>query len=276
MGALTEHIFSHAVALQQSGRLRNTIFVHKRDVYILNYDYTVILKFQLPSKEPTFDHPVAFAANDYESSDFHEEDGMIIFKTKDSNAGLVRTKTCAGVELSFENAAEIFETHYGKMDDPKLSRFSFKKTGLSFLEENLSHLELKARDGKWLITQRDIYSGSVIEIEKFQKGLGDVDDLSHDFGPIGIRTNDFLALYNFNDSVMFHFPSKHTEVCLVKGDSYNMKGIIAGCLYDELGAIETIKEKRDGRKEQKNRRREQKADPAVGEGTLRRRRRRRR
>jgi hypothetical protein len=214
MGALTEHIFSHAVALQQSGRLRNNIFVYKRDVYILNMDHTVILNFTIPSKEPGFDNAVAFSANDYDSEKFHEEEGKIIFAQKNSKTGVVRTKSCAGVEVSFEEIEKLFSEHYRKMRDPGLSRFSFERDSLPFLEENLSHLEIKAEGGKWSIVQRDIYTGVVIELKK---PAGDLrDDLDRDFGPIGIRTNDFLALFNFNDFVTFYFPSQHPEICLVE------------------------------------------------------------
>jgi hypothetical protein len=273
MGALTEHIFSHAVALQQSGRLRNNIFVNKRNVYILNMDHTVILNFTLPSKEPSFDNPVAFSANDYDSEKFHEEGGKIIFTQKNSKTGVVRTKSCAGAEIGFEEIEELFSTHYKKMRDPQLSRFSFERDSLSLLEENLSHLEIKAEGGKWSIIQRDIYTGVVIELKK---PAGDLrDDLENDFGPVGIRTNDFLALFSFNDFVTFYFPSKHPEVCLVKGNKYEMKGVLAGCVYDELGTIETIKEKSNGRRQEpQDRRGEQEADSASGQRAQRSRRRR--
>jgi hypothetical protein len=273
MAAVTEQIFSHAVALQQVGRLRSSIFVYKHDIYILNMDNTVILKFEIPLKEIGFESPIAFYANDYESADFKEEDGKIIFTTKNPKTGMVRRKTCRGAEITFDEVAEIFSRHYKKMRDPELARFGFEKEGLGYLEENLSHLEISGKEGQWLIVQRDIYTGATIEVERRSATLmGDGrDDLAHDFGPIGIRTPDFMALFSFNDSVVFYFPSKNTEVCFVRGERYKMKGVIAGCLYDELGTTEAIGEDH-GRKKSKNRRGQQKARSTSGKGTRRRRR----
>ena len=78
----TEAIFSHAVALNQSGRLKNIIGIIKREIFILNSDHTVLLKFQLKKSESPFSQPLVFRANDYDSSTFYEKEGRIVFVQK--------------------------------------------------------------------------------------------------------------------------------------------------------------------------------------------------
>ena len=67
---LVEQIFAHAVALDQSGGLRNTIYAIGSEIYILNYDHTVLLRFRLRRSEACFETPVSFRANDYDSNGF--------------------------------------------------------------------------------------------------------------------------------------------------------------------------------------------------------------
>ena len=270
MGILTEYIFSHAVALNQSGRLRSNIYVHNRDVYILNSDHTVLIQFQLPKREPTFSKPIAFAANDYDSEDFTEEDGKIIFTRKAD--GLVRRKICAGtVDGGFDNIAEIFQRFWKSFLNAPVE-INFTAEHLSLLEDSLSHLEFKAKEGKWLLTQRDIYTGNRIEIEDNtpeQTILKSTKQIP-DFGPIGIRTNDFTALFQFNDLVSFYF-FPDGQYCLFMGNKFDMRGMLAGCVFDEIGTIETVKEKSHGRKKSQDRPGEPKTDSTSGKRTRRRR-----
>ena len=271
MGALTEYIFSHAVALNQSGRLKNNIYVHNRDVYILNTDHTVLIRFQLPAKEPTFKEPIGFAANDYDSEVFTEKDGKIIFTQKAD--GLVRKKICSATTIdgNFDSIAGIFKKFWSEHDKSHVV-IQFSKDHLALLEESLSHLEFKGEDGQWLLTQRDIYTGNVIEVEDARpRGLISAEKI-YDFGPIGIRTNDFMALFQFNDHVTFRFfPGVDGQYCLFEAPKFRMQGILAGCVYDEMGIIETAKGKTNGRQVKKNRASKQKADIPADTGTRRRR-----
>jgi hypothetical protein len=68
--------------------------------------------------------------------------------------------------------------------------------------------------------------------------------------PIGMRTNDFISLFNFNDRISIFF-IESGGFFVVKGDHNKMIGIIAGCLYDNIGTIDDLEESH-GRKEQKN------------------------
>jgi hypothetical protein len=281
MGALTEYVFSHAVALNQSGRLRNSIYVHNRDVYILNMDHTLLINFTLPSREPTFNNPIAFAANDYDSENFTEEDGKIVFTQKAD--GLIRRKICSSADGNFEDVKKTFHAFWKSASLPSVT-IDFSIDHLALLQESLSHLEFKAEDGRWRLTQRDIYTGNLIEIEDSKSGatIKSIHKRIEDFDPIGIRTNDFMALFQFQSHVSFYFfPGSNARYCLfdakpVAGEEvkYKMRGILAGCVYDEMGIIETaepIKEKTHGRKKSQNRAGESQADSPVGKTTRRRR-----
>lgn len=234
-----ESIFSHAVAMDQSGRLRNTVYVKDKEVYILNSDRTVILRFILPSSASPFKNPVSFRASDYDSNTFYEKDGQIIFVTKSGD--MVRKKSCSTPDLNPDEAAELFSS----FSPVKINRFQIHKNIIPLLDENLSHIEFKGIEGNLSVIQRNIYDGTVIKIEKEKEsGFGVVsnDDINSDFGPLGLRTNDFLALFAFNDNLTFSFPEgSQFGICRVMGRNFKMSGIIALCLYDEMGTIETAK-----------------------------------
>lgn len=234
-----ESIFSHAVAMDQSGRLRNTVYVKDKEVYILNSDRTVILRFILPSSASPFKNPVSFRASDYDSSTFYEKDGQIIFVTKSGD--MIRKKSCSTPDLNPDEAAELFSS----FSPVKINRFQIHKNIIPLLDENLSHIEFKGIEDNLSIIQRNIYDGTVIKIEKEKEsGFGVVsnDDINSDFGPLGLRTNDFLALFAFNDNLTFSFPEgSQFGFCRVMGRNFKMSGIIALCLYDEMGTIETVK-----------------------------------
>ena len=265
-----EEIFSHAVALDQAGRLRNTIYVIERDVYIINSDNTVFLRFQLRESEKPFAHPISFRANDYDSRSFHEEGGRIVFTTE--AGGYTRTKTCGTPDATPEEVRSLFRT----FKPVSTNKVRLTRDILSLLEDNLSHIEIRAEDGAIHFIQRNIYSGSVIEISRAEAegafGVDSPDELEGDFGPIGIRTGDFSALFTFQEQLMFTFPSKGDYCCVRSGDpKMKMTGIIAHCIYDELGTITEVSHGRekseDGGSEQSV---DSKADTGSGKGSVRR------
>lgn len=247
-----EAIFAHAAALDQSGRLRNTIYIKEKDVYILNKDHSVLLHFLIPSSVSPFHSPISFNASDYDSSSFQEENGKVVF-VQNSN-GMIRKKICSVPGYTPDDIETIF-----KNNKPlKEAKTILTKDIIGLLDENLSHIEMKSdkKEGSVVVIQRNIYDGTVIEIRREkQKGFGTIqnDFFDKDFGPVGMRTNDFIALFAFNDQVTFTFGEKE-KYCRVKGINFKMTGIIGLCAYDELGKISYLEEVEDGGQKQKGRR----------------------
>lgn len=264
-----ETIFAYAVALDQSGRLKNTIHCKDNRVFVLNNDSTVILNFTLSNRVPPFKHPISFKADDYDSANFVEKDGSIVFIQQGEE--FTRKKTCGAPGLLFHDVENL----WGKMvidfplNDRGAGTFSINKKSLALIEENLSHLELYGKAGKLIITQRDVFSGTIIRLTRKQEGLGAFkpDNLPFDFGPIGIRTSDFIALYSFVDQIVFFICPETKGVLGITGLTQNMSGYISICIYDELGNVEYLKEIEDGgRQKSENRGSEPQSDPAVESG----------
>lgn len=235
-----EDIFAHAVALQQAGKLRSTIYCIGRKVYILNQDDTVIMRFRLRKVDQhrgdllEFEQPVSFHANDYDSKHVEYKDGKICFiQESEGERGFIRTKSCRTPAMTPEEVEELFKSY--PVEITNTVQLHSKMLGL--LDENLSHIEFSAQNGEFKIVQRNVYSGSVIEIKR-KEGKGgfyeNKDDLE-DFEPMGLRTNDFMALFNFVDNLQFHFLSEGF-ICVDSHDKKTpMRAIISKCVYDELG-----------------------------------------
>lgn len=257
-----EQIFSQAVALDQSGGLRNTIYVRGREIYILNFDHTVLMRFRLHPEEMSFQQDISFRANDYDSSNFEEKDGKIQFITKKGD--FTRTKTCGTAERTPDEVKTIVNEllHQSKKTD--LQWVELSRDILELLDQDLSHIEFSCEAGHTLkMVQRNIYSGGIIEVQEDEgKGLGlyNRTKLDYDFGPIGIKTGDFFALFSFQDILLFAFPKGvDADYVLVKSRNedrmaqgkQNMTTIVASCIYDE---IIKLKEVNHGRQESKIRR----------------------
>lgn len=254
-----EDIFAHAVALDQGGRLRNTIYAIGPNIYILNSDSTVLLHFPLRKSEVAFENPVAFHANDYDSRNFVEEDGKIIFTTESD--GFTRKKSCGTPEMSPKDVRKLFKKYEPNFDN----QITLPREVLSLLDESLSHVEFSGEDGKFKMVQRNIYSGAVLEITRKEGGMIKLDRVVSDFGPIGLRTNDFVALYSFMSSLTLNFPEDgDIDYAWIQGNDAKiaMSGIIACCLYDELGYITETRTggESNGRQEQEDGRSQQGSD----------------
>lgn len=248
-----EQIFAQAVALDQNGGLRNTIYADKREVYILNYDHTVLLRFRLRSHESPFTEPISFRANDYDSNEFEEVDGKIVFLTEQN--GFQRKKSCGRAEYNPDEVKSLFRTYLSEQSEASES-VTLNKSVLSLLDADLSHIEFSAVEGGTLtMLQRNIYSGGVIEIKEKTDGMFN-NIMKDGFGPVGIKTNDFTSLFAFQDTLKFEFPSRGKEdyviIRSIQKDKRDMVGLIACCLYDEIIKIQEVNH---GRKEPKVRRR---------------------
>lgn len=240
---LVQGIFAQAVALDQSGGLKNTIYAISNEIFILNYDHTVLLRFKLRDSESPFNHPISFKADSYDSNVFEEKDGVITFYS--DNEEYSRKKACGTTDLSPSDVKKLFRKYIkekGERDTIILS-----KEVLELLDTNLSHVEFSSKtENRLKIVQRNIYSGELIEVEKKKTNDGLYDEkIKHEFGPIAIKTNDLNALFNFQDVLKFSFPSKDKEDYLfvrgVDDSKRNFTGIIACCLYDEIINLKQVK-----------------------------------
>lgn len=252
---LIEEIFSHAVAMDQSGGMRNTIYCIGTEIFIMNYDHTVLIRFGLRRSENNFETPISFRANDYDSNCFEQVDDRIIFTNENEN--FIRKKTCGTPDLSPEEIQKIFNKYVFNSEDSNYVEEVLSGDILELLDDNLSHVEFYGERRKTLtLIQRNIYSGGIIEIEKKSGGLFS-SSLKRSFGPIAVKTTDFKALYSFQKSIKFWFPTDSGEFILFSStdvNKRNMTGLVSCCIYDEI--IKLQEAKRNGRQKQKRRRRE--------------------
>ncbi len=243
-----EEVFAQAAALDQAGRLRSTIYCLGRKVYILNQDLTVLIQFRLRERQ-AFSAPFSFRANDYDSKEFQEEDGRIEFVKREGQWKSV--KSCSTPNRTPADVEQLFRS----FDFPEVNPVTIGQDVLPLLDESLSHIEVSAKRGKLRIVQRNIYDGSVLRIsmEEARQTLGALEAELPDFGPLGLRTNDFIALYTFVSHLSWRFAP---DVAWFESPdpAYRMRGLISQCVYDELGRIE------NGWQEPKERKREQSAD----------------
>ena len=232
-----EMIFAQAVALQQSGRLRSTIYCQGSNIYILNQDRTVLLKFPIQGREAScFKGPVSFSANDYESNQFLVKDGYIIFRQ--SHGEYQRDKSCRTPDITGKDVIRIYkkQTTLAKKDNAVILNRDFLKC----IDADLTHVEFQGRKGIFICRQRNLYSGSIITVTKNtskKKGLF-VSKPVEDFPATGLRTLDFISLFNFAEAIQFYFSGKKIFLFENKDIKIPFTGIISRCIYDELGVDE--------------------------------------
>lgn len=247
-----ESVFAHAAAMHQSGRMRNTIYVREKEVYILNIDSSVLLRFVLSASSAPFSQPLGFNAADYESSALYEKDGKIIFEKEEGEWNV--KKSCGTTELNPDQVAEIFSN----FPPIKENKITLRSSIISLLDQKLSHVELSGRISESItIKQKNIYDGKTIDITRKKAagmGVSESDKITKSFGPIAIRTNDLIALFSFNDQLTFSFGSREKGYCRITGRNFKMAGIIGLCRYDELGTIDKPEEGSHGRQVKKSRR----------------------
>jgi hypothetical protein len=264
-----ERIFSYGVALEQSGTQKNAAFCWENIIYIMNSDKTLLLRFEASVNE--FKEPIRFFLSDYDSPNFTSDGNSITFLQNGEE--FLRKKKCRIPNQTFQEVEELFYKFY---DTEKMKwRIPFHKSSLDLLDTNLSHVEFVTKDGELKILQRDIYAGSLVQLERrlIPEGLGLMepeDVLPDSLSPMGMRTGDFLALFNFNDKVDIYFPEGF-QYFIIDGLHNQMQGIVAGCIYDAIGTINDLGEVVDGRKIEKNRAGESQVGRTVVEPILKRR-----
>ena len=246
-----EGIFSYAMAMDNRG-IKNIIHCIGSSIYIVNFDYSMILHFSLRQNEISFDSPISFNANDYDSPDFSIEkndDGeeVIIFRT--TSKEYERKKICKSDE-SILDAKTIAKTFHRLQKEAKKSEYLFYLSSecISLLEEDLSHIEISVRASKLKLCQRNVYSGTIIEvIPKSASGFFTIDKLPETLSPIALKTKDFTSLFVTCKSLSFVPTNEFVWVRDSKKDDF--EAVVALCKYDAIIDLYNERGKNDGRKE---------------------------
>lgn len=248
-----ESIFSYAVAMDNRG-LRNTIHCIGANIFIVNFDHSMILRFLLRKSEVAFASAVSFNANDYDSPEFEVSNGKIIFKLAEGR--YERRKICSPAGYNAQDIRRLYHKYILVSKDYDLL-FYLSRDCCSLLDEQLSHTEISVEKGRLTLRQRNIYTGTIIEVTPRSAGLIEEVKLPESFGAVGVKTKDFMSLFTLYDSLAF---TPAGDFMLVR--DYRKKdfdGLIAFCKYDEIIKLYEEEEREggeteDGWKKQKIRR----------------------
>jgi len=205
------------------------------------------MRFLLRKTETAFDPPVSFRASDYDSSQFEVVGDRIVFSSTKGN--YVRRKVC-GPAKDYD-PREIRQIYHQLISRAKNSPFTFTLAAdcCALLEDSLSHVELSVEDGQLLLRQRNVYTGSIVEVTPKLEGLLSDLALPDAFGPVAVKTSDFTALFSFHDALQFH-PAQ--DILMVTEPSRGEFDAVLGlCQYDEI--IRLYKEGSNGRQESEDR-----------------------
>jgi hypothetical protein len=228
----TETIFAQAVALAQNGRMKSTIHAYGNEIFILNMDNTILLRFDSPQNFP---EPISFYANDYESPEMGIENGQVFFNQYQGN--YARKKLCSKPVETFQNVKE----KWAKFSPDKSYPIALTSDLVGLTEDGLSHIEFVNSDSGVKLIQKNIYDGTRVELEKADSDRGFLTEQVPEAGlPLGLRTTDFKALFALVPDVTFFV---QPENYIHFADPKNiLTGILSTCIYDELGYISAVKE----------------------------------
>jgi len=222
-----------AAGLAQNGNMKTSIYLIDNSIFILNQDNTILIRL-VPGV--VFNTPLSFNADDYDSSSFGEEDGKIVFVKENKN--YVRSKYCATPSSTPEEMQALYNSYPIYEDSPVLR---LDATVQDQLKESLSHIEISVKDGGPVLIQKNIYNGETLKINKKKKPFNlSEDKLPFDFGPIGVRTGDFKAMFSFANAINISFPPLENKVDFLRITSNfgNFHAILATCIYDEIGRLD--------------------------------------
>ena len=268
-----EGIFAQAVAMDNRG-IKNMIHCIGDNIYVVNFDYSMILRFSLRQSEARFEVPISFNANEYDSPQFTFEitpDGSkIVFRTMEKE--FTRRKICYTKSVS-PNAEDIDKLYQELKKKAEQSQYLFYLSAdcVPLLEEDLSHVEISVENSSLILRQRNIYTGTIVEVESNEKGFFTVNRLPKEMPPIALKTKDFISLFNIQKSLAFIPTEDFLAVKDPQKDDFD--GVLALCKYDMI--IDLYNKKggeEDGRKEQETRTSQQEADRPLVKRTITRRR----
>jgi len=270
-----EGIFAQAVAMDNRG-VKNMIHCIGDNIYVVNFDYSMILRFSLRQSEARFEVPISFNANEYDSPQFTFEitpDGSkIVFRTVEKE--FTRRKICYTKSVS-PNAEDIDKLYQELKKKAEKSQYLFYLSSdcVPLLEEDLSHVEISVENSSLILRQRNIYTGTIVEVESNEKGFFTVNKLPKEMPPIALKTKDFTSLFNIQKSLAFIPTEDFLAVKDPQKDDFD--GVLALCKYDMIIDLYNKDEKEgdeDGRKEQETGTSQQEADRPPVKRTITRRR----
>jgi len=269
-----EGIFAQAVAMDNRG-IKNMIHCIGDNIYIVNFDYSMVLRFSLRQSEARFEVPISFNANEYDSPNFTfeitENGSKIVFHTVEKE--FTRRKICQTKSVS-PNAEDIDKLYQELKKKAEKSQYLFYLSSdcVPLLEEDLSHVEISVENSSLILRQRNIYTGIIVEVESNEKGFFTVNKLPKEMPPIAFKTKDFTSLFNIQKSLEFIPTEDFLAVKDPQKDDFD--GVLALCKYDMI--IDLYNKKggeEDGRKEQETGTSQQEADrPPIKRTTITRRR----
>lgn len=231
-----EKIFAHAAALHSEGKMKNWIYGKGNVIYILNTDCSLLMRFRVPWELGHF----CFSAHEYEGQEFHLSPTGMVFKTHDQD--YERTKFAPiNPPYSSEQVEKVWNVLEQKTKGSKLvGKVVLDDKILKWLEKDLPHVEFVLREGNWSLIQRNIYTGEVVQITKKPRPLTLLgkDEVNGEMN-VGLRTNDFFALFTFSPKIDFYF--YHLPFAQAMNLSFfDMRVFLGRCFYDSLGNLEVI------------------------------------
>ncbi len=140
---------------------------------------------------------------------------------------------------SFDDIDQLFNKYFIEDLINGKNKVVLSKDVLTMLEKELSHIEFSTKDRQLGMTQRNIYSGNIIEVTMDSMFRKREQDFQQELKPIGMKTSDFWALFDFSNRIEVHFLPKE-EFYIVRSPAGKMEGIVAKCVYDELIEIHPI------------------------------------
>ena len=234
----TEWIFETAVALEKDIKMRNAVLCRGSNVWIVNFDRTLILKYPIKG---IFKNDVSFYSSEYDSSNFIEEGGSLQFiKYYD---GYERKKVSSAMfTLTDFDIDQLWKELLVKK--PYDVEFSMSEKVISLFRDDLSHIEVQISPEKKIVfVQRDIFSGNIVYVKKRDKPglLADPNEkVLKVVEPFAIRINDLAAILYKEGNVKFHLSEKSPGRCHIQASKF--EAIVSWCVYDELGTVTYLKE----------------------------------
>lgn len=241
VGKLTremEWVFETAVALEKDIKMRNAILCRGQNIWVVNFDRTIILKYPIKG---FFKNDVSFYASDYDSSSFVEEDGTLHFVKYYGEYERKKVSSAMFTLVDIDVDSLWKELSVKKPYDVE---FTMTDKMLELFRDDLTHIEVRiSEDKKVQFVQRDIFTGNIIYVKKKEKQglLADPNEkVLKNIEPIALRMQDLAALLYKEGNVKLHLSEKSPGRCYVQAARF--EAIVSWCVYDELGTVTYLKE----------------------------------